>query len=67
MAVADWLSCSSCQTLSMMSDPTVDKACPVCGRMRHVVSHEQVKQGMEAGAYFNIDPATGKRKKPRKR
>jgi hypothetical protein len=43
------------------------KKCPSCGdEGGEVVPPERVKQGREAGVYYNIDPNTGKRAKKKK-
>ena len=44
-----------------------EKKCPRCGGTSgRVVSHENLEKGFEAGAYYNIDPATGKRSKKKR-
>jgi len=42
--------------------------CESCGSSNiQLLSAERVKEGLEAGVYFNIDPKTGKRSKKRRR
>jgi DNA-directed RNA polymerase subunit RPC12/RpoP len=59
--------CFACQKVSIMVAEDTD-ACPTCGSKNgEVISNERLKEGMKAGAIWNIDPRTGKRAKPKKR
>ena len=65
--MTDWFRCNDCNKVISLLGSTEEK-CPSCGGSRgEVVSQEHMKEGFEAGVYFNIDPRTGKRiaKKPR--
>jgi hypothetical protein len=64
--MTDWFRCNSCKRLfALIHGPT--KTCPSCGGSSgETVSGEHVGEGVEAGAYFNIDPRTGKRSKKKK-
>lgn len=58
--------CFSCMRVTVLSGP-VDK-CPSCGSANgQVVSADRLREGFEAGVYYNIDPKTGGRAKKRKR
>jgi hypothetical protein len=51
--------CFSCHKVFV---GVTDKKCPSCGGTNgELIPPEKVKQGMEAGTFFNIDPTTGKR------
>jgi hypothetical protein len=41
--------------------------CSTCGELGFEIPADQFKEGFEAGVYFNLDPGTGKRAKPRRR
>ena len=52
--------CFDCKkvTLLMWGDVTT---CPSCGSSNgQIIDKKKVDEGLEAGAYFNIDPKTGK-------
>jgi len=58
--------CFSCSKVT----PSVSKEtikCPSCGSEKgEIISNERVKESMESGAFFNIDPRTGERSKKKK-
>jgi phage FluMu protein Com len=65
--VTDWFRCNDCKKVLPLLNGTEQK-CPSCGGTHgEVLSQDRVRDGFEAGTYFNIDPRTGKRsrKKPR--
>lgn len=52
--------CFACRKVLLLSDETKN-VCPGCGSVNgQVIPFERVKQGLEAGAFYNIDPRTGK-------
>lgn len=58
--------CFSCEKVFPLMGENENK-CPSCeGANGEVISAERVKEGMEAGVYYNIDPKTGKRAKKKK-
>jgi predicted nucleic acid-binding Zn-ribbon protein len=67
--MTDWHRCRKCGQLAAILDPQVAAECGACGsKDAEIVPADQVKKGLEAGAYYNIDPRTGGRaKKKRKR
>jgi len=41
--------------------------CPLCGSSNgKVISNERLMEGFDSGAFFNIDPKTGKRAKEKR-
>ena len=65
--MAEFFSCFSCKKIMLLSGG-VEKTCPSCGGVNgEALSHKRVNEGMAAGAYFNIDPATGKPAKKKRR
>ena len=41
--------------------------CPSCaGANVRVISKDQLREGMDSGIYYNIDPSTGKRMKKKR-
>jgi DNA-directed RNA polymerase subunit RPC12/RpoP len=57
-------SCFACQKVFPILSEENGK-CPSCGSADgEILSPERVREGMQAGVYFNIDPKTGKHKKP---
>ena len=55
--------CFSCSKVTPLVNEDTKK-CPRCGSSNgEVISNERVKEGMDSGAFFNIDPKTGKRAK----
>ena len=60
--------CFACRKVSSFTDRDDQSKCPSCGSTKvSLLSAEQLKEGREAGAYFDIDPKTGKRAKTKKR
>jgi rRNA maturation endonuclease Nob1 len=54
--------CFTCQRVFVL--PEGVGKCPSCGGSNgQVISNEQVIEGMEKGAFWNIDPQTGNRTK----
>jgi hypothetical protein len=44
-----------------------DNKCPSCGSLNgEVISNERLKEDVESGAFFKIDPKTGMRAKKKK-
>lgn len=42
--------------------------CPSCGGVNiQIISNDRLKEGLDAGVFYNIDPKTGKRAKNKKR
>lgn len=59
-SMAQFFECFGCKNVILLSDET-KKVCPGCGSANgQVISFERVKQGMDAGVFYNIDPRTGK-------
>ena len=65
--MTDWFSCNDCnRAFSLLNDK--GPKCPSCGSSNgELLTREQMKKGVDAGAYFTIDLTTGKgsKKKPR--
>jgi len=62
--MAEYFHCFSCQRVVPLSEMADQKQCPSCGSPKgEVISQERFNEGFKAGAFFNIDPRTGKRKK----
>ena len=60
--------CFACRRVSLLLDDKDTSKCPSCGSANgHVISSGRVREGKEAGAYFDIDLKTGGRAKPKKR
>jgi len=60
--------CFTCRKVSSFTERDDQTKCPTCGGTNiRLLSEERVREGMKAGAYFNIDPRTGKRAKPKRR
>jgi len=60
--MVNWFSCFDCQKVMPVTIDAIK--CISCGSTRgELLPPERVKEGFEAGAYFNIDPKTGKRAK----
>jgi Zn finger protein HypA/HybF involved in hydrogenase expression len=65
--MTDWFSCNDCKRAFRLLDDKGTK-CPSCGGSNgELLTREQMKKGVEAGAYLSIDLRTGKgsKKKPR--
>ena len=63
MAAYNCFSCSKV-TPSVAEDTT---KCPLCGNENgEVISNERVKESLDSGAFYNIDPRTGKRSKKKR-
>jgi len=59
--------CFTCNKVSYFTDADHSK-CPTCGVTKiEVLSNDRVREGMDAGVFFNIDPKTGKRAKRKRR
>jgi hypothetical protein len=62
--MTDSIHCFKCKKVFGVSG---DK-CPSCGGTNiELLSPERVREGMESGAYFNIDLRTGERAKPKRK
>lgn len=60
--------CFTCHKVYMFPDGADQTKCLTCGGTNiELLSNERVREGMEAGVFFNIDPKTGKRAKPKRR
>jgi len=58
--------CFACKKVAPLLDETMT-VCPSCGSSNgQAISADRVKQSIEAGAFFNIDPRTGKRAKKKR-
>jgi DNA-directed RNA polymerase subunit RPC12/RpoP len=65
--MVQWYRCHGCNKVTIIT-PERGNRCPFCGfENGDVLSQERVKEGMEAGAIWNIDPTTGKRAKEKKK
>ena len=65
--MTDWYICNNCKIAFALFDGT-EKRCSSCGKSGgEIISREQMKEGVEAGTYHNIDLRTGKRSKKRPR
>jgi len=61
--MTDWFSCNNCKRAFALPGE-IGKKCPSCGGTNgEVLTREQMKRGVEAGAYFSIDLRTGKSSK----
>jgi rRNA maturation endonuclease Nob1 len=66
--VANSYHCFACKKVLMILGDTDQTRCPSCGGTRgELLTQEQVKEGMERGTYFNIDPRKGKRAKNKRK
>ena len=58
--------CFSCSIVTPMVKEGCSE-CPSCSSSNgQLLNKERLKEGLESGAIFNIDPKTGKRQKPKK-
>jgi hypothetical protein len=58
--------CFSCHKVTPFFE-SVMKKCPSCGSANgEVISNKRLKEGMDAGVFYNIDPRTGKRAKKKR-
>ena len=61
-----FFNCFRCSRVAPLLKPD-EKMCPLCGSSNgEIVSSEKVTTGMKTGVFFNIDPKTGKRAKPKR-
>jgi ribosomal protein L40E len=59
--------CFACRRVSAMLPDDTTK-CPNCGSTNgQLISKERLKEGVDAGAFWNIDPNTGGPAKRKKR
>lgn len=59
-SMAQFFECFGCKKVVLLSDDT-KKVCPGCGSANgQIIPFDRVKQGMDAGVFYNIDPRTGK-------
>ena len=66
--MADWFWCTPCRTAYMLLTKPVDNKCPAYRDTKgEVVFEEQMKQGFGGGTHFNIDLATRRPAKGRRR
>ncbi len=64
--MAEYYHCFNCKTVVPVL-PGAERKCPSCGGTSgEVISQERFDQGFKAGAYYNIDPRTGKPAKKRR-
>jgi PHP family Zn ribbon phosphoesterase len=59
--------CFKCHEVSYFTDTMDQTKCPTCGGVVHLLSEDRVREGMKSGVFYNIDPKTGKRAKPKRR
>ncbi len=53
--MVDWYSCPKCKKLHAINGDA-DKKCLTCGGTDgEIISSDRMKEGREAGAYFNFD------------
>jgi len=58
--------CFDCKKVSVTGNEGVEE-CPSCGNSNgRSVSGKRIKEGLESGVYWNIDPRTGKRQKKKR-
>lgn len=58
--MSEFFNCFACKKVSPFVGSTEGK-CPGCGSSNgEVISKQRVQEGMKAGAFFSIDPSTGK-------
>ena len=67
VCMARYFQCFNCQTIHPLLDhkqQEQEEKCPTCGGTNvEVISQERFNEGFEVGAFYNIDPRTGKRAK----
>jgi len=67
MMIPQSYECFDCRRVSIFTGDARDK-CEICGGSRiQLLSKERVKEGMESGAYYNIDLRTGGHAKKKRR
>ena len=60
--------CNTCNKVFGTAKKIENNKCPSCGGTNgEILSKETVRDGMERGTYFFIDPATGKGAKKKRR
>jgi DNA-directed RNA polymerase subunit RPC12/RpoP len=70
--MADWYRCFSCQrAYPLLNEESKrlaqENTCTSCGKGNGtIISWERVKEDLEAGAYYDIDPKTGGRAKKKR-
>ena len=66
--VSKFFLCHSCHRVVPFIDKEPVKKCPSCGSGNgEIITGDRVKEGMDSGVYFDIDPRTGKRAKKKRR
>ena len=64
--MVDWYSCPKCKTLNALIGEA-EKKCAICGGTDgEIISGERVKEGQDAGAYFNMGAGWKPTKKKRR-
>jgi len=60
--------CFACRKVTLISAALPPERCDTCGSANVAIrSPQEVRDGLEGGVYFNIDPRTGKRAKKKRR
>ena len=55
--------CFKCSKVTPIVNEPSDK-CPLCGGSNgEVIDGQRLKEGLESGVFYNLDPKTGKRAK----
>jgi hypothetical protein len=58
-----FFNCFNCHKVAPLTE-AAEKKCPLCGSANgEAITGQRFDEGMKAGAFFNIDPKTGKRAK----
>lgn len=61
-----FFNCFNCHKIAPLIE-TPERKCSLCGSANgEVLNAERVKEGLEAGVFYNIDPKTGRRAKKRR-
>ena len=58
--------CFDCKKVFVTGNKA-ETECPSCGSANgRIATGNRIKEGLESGAYWNIDPRTGKRQKKKR-
>ena len=65
--MTEYYHCRGCSTVRPLLIGDAAKKCASCGKADgYVISQEQFEKSFKAGAFFNVDPRTGKRAKTKR-